>query len=139
MKVDVTRDVILDLLPLYLSGEVSDDTRALVEQFLAADAKLAYLVEQTAEQIWPQDIPTPINKESEMKAFEKTKRLMFQQNLFLALAIFMTLVFVAFRFTEEGRVEWLWIDAPQLGGMIFMVATLFWIAFGNVTYSLNQE
>ena len=33
----VTRDVILDLLPSYFAGEVSDDTRSLVEAFMASD------------------------------------------------------------------------------------------------------
>ena len=31
---DITRDVIKDLLPLYVSGEVSADTKALVEGYL---------------------------------------------------------------------------------------------------------
>ena len=29
----VTRDVVTDLLPLYLAGDASEDTRALVEKF----------------------------------------------------------------------------------------------------------
>ena len=31
----ITRDVIYDLLPGYFAGEVSADTRALVDEFLA--------------------------------------------------------------------------------------------------------
>ena len=38
---EITRDVILDLLPLYLAGEVSEDTRSLVENYLEEDPKLA--------------------------------------------------------------------------------------------------
>jgi len=33
----ITRDVVRDLLPLYLSGEASADTTALVQQYLASD------------------------------------------------------------------------------------------------------
>jgi anti-sigma factor RsiW len=36
-----TRDVVVDLWPLYVSGEASADSRALVEAFLAQDAELA--------------------------------------------------------------------------------------------------
>jgi hypothetical protein len=32
---NVTRDVIYDLLPGYFSGDLSPDTRALVDEFLA--------------------------------------------------------------------------------------------------------
>lgn len=33
----VTRDVIYDLLPAYFSGDVSADTRALIEEFMETD------------------------------------------------------------------------------------------------------
>lgn len=36
-----TRDVVVDLWPLYVSGEASADTRALVDAFLAQDPELA--------------------------------------------------------------------------------------------------
>lgn len=47
MKLDVTRDVVSDLYPLYRSGEVSNDTRALVEGFLAGDDEFAKTLRET--------------------------------------------------------------------------------------------
>jgi hypothetical protein len=41
MKLEVTRDVVSDLWPLYKSGDASTDSRALVETFLAEDRALA--------------------------------------------------------------------------------------------------
>jgi anti-sigma factor RsiW len=38
---NVTREVILDLLPAYLSGEASPATRTLVEEHIKQDAELA--------------------------------------------------------------------------------------------------
>ena len=38
-----TRDVIKDLLPLYLAGEASADSRALVEEHLDRDPDLAQI------------------------------------------------------------------------------------------------
>ena len=35
----ITRDVIYDLLPAYFAGDVSADTRSLVEEFFATDAE----------------------------------------------------------------------------------------------------
>jgi len=37
---NVTRNVILDLLPAYVSGEASTDTKVLVEEFLLNDPEL---------------------------------------------------------------------------------------------------
>jgi hypothetical protein len=38
---NVTRDVVVDLWPVYVSGEASTDTRTLVEAFLAQDREFA--------------------------------------------------------------------------------------------------
>src|SRR4029453_17857458 len=38
---NITRDVIADLWPIYDAGEASTDTRAIVEEFLAADPEFA--------------------------------------------------------------------------------------------------
>jgi len=43
---NVTRDVIYDLLPVYFSGDASGDTRALVEQFLSTDPELKKMAER---------------------------------------------------------------------------------------------
>ena len=37
----VTRDVVYDLLPGYFAGDVSADTRALIDEFLATDPEFA--------------------------------------------------------------------------------------------------
>jgi hypothetical protein len=42
----VTRDVVADLWPLYVSGESSQDTRGLVEAFLREDPEFARKVGQ---------------------------------------------------------------------------------------------
>ena len=134
----ISRDVILDLLPLYLAGEASEDTRLLIEQFLVDDPAFAKLVEQAKVDKWNGEIPVPLKKEDEMKSFEKTKFLLMQQKLFLGLAIGSTLLLAAFRFDESG-VEWLWINSPAAGWVILTVAAIFWIAFANVNWQLNQR
>ena len=37
----ITRDVVYDLLPAYFAGEVSADTRALIDEFLSTDPEFA--------------------------------------------------------------------------------------------------
>ena len=135
---NITRNVILDLLPLYLADELSDDSRALVETFLATDPELAALARQTAQATPLELITIPLTKDDEMKSFERTKRLLFQKNLFLALAIFVSLSLLAFRFNETGIV-WLWQEAHGMVGGLIVAAALLWVAFASVTYQLRQE
>jgi anti-sigma factor RsiW len=84
---EVTRNVILDLLPLYLADEASADTRALVEKYLETDPELANIAKQSAAMELPRDIPIPLTKEDEMEAYRKTKRLMFLGTVILAVLI----------------------------------------------------
>ena len=70
---EITRDVILDLLPLYIADEVSADTRALVERYLETDSELAKIAERLKTMDLSGEIPVPLTKEHEMKAYQKTK------------------------------------------------------------------
>lgn len=84
---EITRNVILDLLPLYLADEVSVDTRALVEKYLETDPELAKVAKQSVAMELPGDVPIPLTKEDEMEAYRKAKRLVFLGSVILAVLI----------------------------------------------------
>jgi len=71
---EITRNVILDLLPLYSADEVSADTRALVEKYLKTDPELANVAKQLESMEKPRKIPVPLSQDAEMKAYRKAKR-----------------------------------------------------------------
>lgn len=83
---EVTRDVILDLLPLYLADEVSADTRALVEKHLEADAELTRIAEQSRAEL-TKGTPVPLTKEDAMKAYEQANKWMVIRTLGLSAII----------------------------------------------------
>ena len=93
---EITRNVILDLLPLYSANEVSADTRVLVEEYLKTDPELANIAKQLETMEKPRDIPVPLSRDDEMIAYKKARR---RQNLYaiilaavlsiLAISIFM--------------------------------------------------
>ena len=89
---EITRDVILDLLPLYLANEVSADTRALVEEYLETDPEVASIAEQPAVAALPRDIPIPLTKEDEMEAYKKARQLMTLRTIILAVVISSTVL-----------------------------------------------
>jgi len=71
---EITRNIILDLLPLYLANEVSSDTRTLVEKYLETDSELANVAKQLATMEKPKDIPVPISQNDKMAAYKKARR-----------------------------------------------------------------
>lgn len=62
MKAELTRDVILDLLPLYLAGEVSEDTTALIKEYLEAHPELAETAKEMAKANSLNKVPIPFGK-----------------------------------------------------------------------------
>ena len=101
----VTRNVILDLLPLYISGEVSADTAALVKEYLDSDPELTEVAKNMAQANSNNEVPAPRSKETEMEGFEKTKQLMIIRStivigliaMFLCTAmLFIPVVMIAF-------------------------------------------
>ncbi len=91
---NITRDVILDLLPLYLANEVSADTRLLVASFLEQDPTLARIAEQS-HMVFTDDAPIPVSKETEMETYKETKKLMFWRTAIIAgVAAFALFVFL---------------------------------------------
>jgi len=83
----ITRNVILDLLPIYVANEASADTRALVESYLAGDPEAANLAKELAKMETMGDVPVPLNKEDAMEAYREAKRLMFRRTVIFAALI----------------------------------------------------
>ena len=89
----VTRDVVLDLLPLYLADEASADTRALVERFLENDPELARIAQQQATAEIPRDVPVPLEKEDQMEAYEQAQRALLVRTIIIAVTTSALLMF----------------------------------------------
>ena len=81
---EITRNVIIDLLPLYIEEEASDDTKKLVREYLEKDPELAEMAKETAEMKLPDDAPVPLSWEDKMEAYKEAKRLMLIRTIMLA-------------------------------------------------------
>ena len=99
----VTRDVILDLLPLYLGNEVSADTRALVEDYLETDPELAQVAERLGTSGLPGEIPSPLRQEDKMEAYKEAKRLIMVRTIVLAAAVLSALALAGGAFLVVAR------------------------------------
>jgi hypothetical protein len=94
---EITRNVILDLLPLYIAEEVSDDTKTLVEEYLMNDAELQGVAEKSRKLNLTKEVPIPLSKEDQMEAYEEAKKQLFWKVLIAGVAISVVVIaFLAF-------------------------------------------
>ena len=89
---NITRNVILDLLPMYLADEVSDDTRELVELYLKNDPELANLAKKSDEIDLTTDIPIPLTTEDKMEAYKQAKRYVFWRTVIISVLVSLLLL-----------------------------------------------
>jgi anti-sigma factor RsiW len=100
-----TRDVILDLLPLYLSDEASSDSQTLVKQHLASDPELAKLAASWRERL-PEAPPAPVNPNAQAIAYGEAKKQI--ANRVITLAAFIAVGF--FILTAFALMAAMWIS-----------------------------
>ncbi len=93
---EIQRNVILDLLPIYVSGEASPETNDLVRRALDADPSLAALAERSSREL--SDAPPPsMRGDRALEIFRVAKRAMLVRTLGLAaIAAFSILALLAF-------------------------------------------
>ena len=117
----VTRSVILDLWPIYTSGDASDDTRALVDAFLRDDPQFAQQLTRDAS--IPEALPA-LPPDAESEAFVRLRRRLRGYPLLLNLAM----LFTCFAF---GRIvaDTSWDVSPRNFIVTALIAAALWIAF----------
>jgi len=72
----IPKEVILDLLPVYLAGEASPTTRAFLEQYLAQDPELAEQVRRQRAESFGSLAPPPLPPELELQSLRRTRQIM---------------------------------------------------------------
>ena len=130
----VTRDVVLDLLPLYLSGEASADTRALVETFLATDPQLARIAGDGVAQ--PGN-PPPADDTQARASLARTRRLLQRRQIAFGVALTLTLMPLSFMFSGNRLVWTMWRDAPAIAMLCLVGAAGCWTWFARVRAALR--
>lgn len=129
---NVAREVILDLLPLYLAGEASPATRALVEEFLRQDPELQRRVRAGDRTILP-GVGAGPRPETELAALVRTRRMLGRLRWTCALATALTAISLALRIDfTDGRLttfRFLIQDQPLPFGLCMMAAAALWALY----------
>lgn len=121
----ITRDVVTDLWPLYVSGEASADTRSLVDEFLREEPDFARLIRRNATAEILRPVSTDVRPDDEMKAFLRTRKAIFHR---LPGFLFFAMLFSCMAF---GRIvsDTSWDVSPRNFAITAAIAGVFWIAF----------
>jgi hypothetical protein len=133
---NVTRDIVKDLLPVYLAGDASEDTRTLVDQWLRTDPDLTRLVaEAKVEALPPVALPAP---DSEKQALSRTRRWLRWRMVLMGTAIYVTTLPMTVVFDSRGF-KGLLIEDWWERIVILVVAAALWAAFVAMTRKVRAS
>ncbi len=134
----VTREVILDLIPIYLAGEASPATRALIDEYLRQDPELAQRVRSLSANnltsiAQPLSSDPLLSSDIEVRALRRARALIGWQKWLFGLGI----TFTALSFSNEFSIEnghlrefhFLIRDYPTPFGAFATVALICWISY----------
>ncbi len=125
---NISKDVINDLLPLYFSDDCTAGTKQLVEEYLKSNPDFEKQVNRLNQNPMPKDIPQSLEKADEMNSLLKTRRLLKARGLFMGFAIFFSLVPFSFVASDEHSFFML-LDAP-LSALFFAICSIpLWIGY----------
>jgi len=134
----ITRDVILDLLPLYFAGQVSADTRTLVDEFLKTDPDFARM-SQRFDAVLKEQGGVPEAAGTERRAFERTRMLLRYRNQTIGVAIAFSLMPFAFTF-HEGQIDWIFLQDQQVVAATWLLTGIAcWIAAYVIGRRANRQ
>ncbi len=130
---NVTREVILDLLPVYLSGEASPATRALVEEFLQQDAELAQRIRLQWTENFAKVSPSLLPPDLELRSLSRARKLLTFQRWLFALGITFSVISLSSEFSFAGghlkEFHFLLHDYPLAFGICLALAVVCWTAY----------
>jgi anti-sigma factor RsiW len=130
----VTRNVIADLWPLYLSGEAAPDTRRLVEAFLKADPEFERTLRDADNAALPGAAPPSLPADLELRTLARVKRKLSGPIWILHLAMVFTCLAFGRLVADTS------FDVSPLGFIATaVVAACFWVAFFVVLFRRRRS
>lgn len=130
---NITRDVIRDLLPVYLSGDASPDTSALIEEYMRQDPEFARVVEAQRREFSAQhDLLAPtgeLSPDHELETLRRTRAEIRREKWLMAIALMLTAFPFSFAATDS-RLEFMVLrDEPVLAAVAWIGAFILWIQY----------
>lgn len=130
---NVTREVVTDLLPIYFSGEASGDTKVLVEDYFRQDPDFERIARSAATPLETLRAPAPIaaSPEKEKRDLESVRWGLRRRQWLFAGSLFLTLFPLSYYFTfTHGHLASLTVrDALWNTAFHWSLAVPFWFLY----------
>jgi hypothetical protein len=98
----ITQEVVLDLLPVYLAGEASPDTRALVEEYMKQDEALARRIRLQFAENLSKAAPSALAPDLELRSLRRTRKLIGWQRRLTGIGAGFVMLGLSCQFTFSG-------------------------------------
>jgi hypothetical protein len=138
---NVTREVILDLLPVYLAGEASPATRELVEEYMKQDPDLAKRIRQQWSENFAKVAPSALPPDLELRSLRRTRNLIGWQRWLFGFGIFFTAMSLSNEFSFTGwhlnEFHFLLRDYPVPFGACVTLGLACWIVYFSIRRRLR--
>lgn len=135
----IHRDVVIDLIPAYLSGEASAETRKLVEQAMKYDPELAKLVERERE-LLSFGAPPALPPDHEKRTLDRTKAAVRWRTVTFAAALVCSCLPFTFTWDSGRGFDFLLWRASPLGSVLLLIAAaVLWTVHVAMRLRLRQS
>jgi len=124
---NITKDIIGDLFPIYVSNECSADTRALVDDYLKRNPREA----EELRRIISSPVTGPMPHAAaldEVRALREARRRVRRRSFLLGFAIFFSLTPFSFIYSE-GHTRWLFLESPKSALIYGALALACWATY----------
>lgn len=130
---NVTREVILDLIPIYLAGEACPATRALIDEYLRQDAELAQRVRTLSVNSLAAAKQPPLSSDVEVRSLRRARALIAWQKWLFGLGITFTALSLSNETSFDGgrlrEFHFLIRDYPAQFGAFVALALICWVSY----------
>lgn len=134
---NITKDVVRDLLTVYMAGEASADTRTLVEEWLRSDPELARQAEEAGRLTLPAIAAPP--RTTEKRALDRTRRYLRWRSVLLGFTIYVTTLPLSITFSSAGGYDGLLIDDWPERIVIIAIAAVLWVVYWRMSRPMRAQ
>jgi hypothetical protein len=128
---NITREVVTDLLPIYFSGEASSDTKSLVEEYFRDNPDFERMARSagTPLETLRSAAPVAAGSEKEKRDLESVRCGLDRRKWLFGLSLFLTLSPLFFYFTHGHLVSLELGDFLWEAGFDWSMAAIFWFLY----------
>ena len=125
---NVTREVVTALLPIYFAGEASRDTKALVEDYFRQDPDFEHIARKAATPLETLRAAAPIaaSSEKEKRDMESVLWGLRRRKWLFGVGLFLTLTPLSFDFTNGHIASLMVRNAPWHAAFDWSLAAVLW-------------